>query len=120
MHESGLAEAIVAELRRQAWSSARVLVSDPWGTHTGEALRLHLAIAGPDLDLSAVEVVAVPVGAHCVGCGRAVTVVDANAPCPDCGQPVLPAASVATVEIEIVEAERLGPDHERDQPLALP
>lgn len=102
MHESGVARTIVAALRDHGpWDYARILITDPSFAHSVEALRLHVQVEGPDLDLARLEIVNVAVPAVCMTCGADVAVFAAADPCPRCDGSVLTIASSPTITLEL-------------------
>lgn len=108
MHEAGLAEAVADALRRELAGAPgparfRLLVT---GGHAepdqfDDAFLFHLAAAVPELDVSTLEVVHLPVDRLCVGCGAAFAAVSSDEPCPQCGGSGLPVPSPERVEIEV-------------------
>lgn len=112
MHEAGLAAAVAAALRREgiaalAGARVRLLVS---GGHAepadfDESFRFHLAAAAPDLEMTEVEIVHLPVERVCVGCGVPFEAVSADAPCPRCGGSGLPLPTPERLEIELVRPD---------------
>jgi len=105
MHEAGLAATIVAELRegRLAGQVARPRLvvrgghDDP--ADFDASLRLHLALAGPDLSDPLLEIVHLPVDRLCGGCGRRFDAVGPLATCPSCGGAALPSSAPEDVEL---------------------
>jgi Zn finger protein HypA/HybF involved in hydrogenase expression len=112
MHEAGLARAIAKALRNGAAAPAtgtsagvRVLVTG--GHHPiaefDNALRFHLACEAPELDLARLELIHLPAGRLCTGCGRTYEATDPGESCPTCV-----GASLPLIEREQVEIELLG------------
>jgi Zn finger protein HypA/HybF involved in hydrogenase expression len=99
MHEAGLARAIAKALRD------RPAAPVPGHPHEefDSALRFHLASEAPELDPARLEVVHLPAGRLCTGCGRSYEAADPGEPCPTCG-----GASLPLIEREQVEIELLG------------
>jgi len=122
MHEAGLARAIAKALHDRAPTPARSTgTSTGTGTGTGtgvrvlvtgghhpiaefdNALRFHLASEAPELDLARLELIHLPAGRLCTGCGRTYEATDPGESCPTCG-----GASLPLIEREQVEIELLG------------
>lgn len=102
MHEFGLARTVVVALRDHGpWDHARILITDPSFAHSVEALRLHVQVEGPDLDLDRLEIVNLAVPAACMTCGAEVAVFAAADPCPRCDGSVLIIASSPTITLEL-------------------
>lgn len=106
MHEAALAGTI-AERWREAQRAG--LVGQPrllvrGGHHEpldfDAALRLHLAIAAPELDGEMLEIVHVATPQLCSGCGRQFLAAVTGAACPRCGSAPLPAAAAESVELD--------------------
>ena len=118
MHEAGLARAIAKALHDRAQPPARSTGTST-GTGTGvrvlvtgghhpiaefdNALRFHLASEAPELDLARLELIHLPAGRLCTGCGRTYEATDPGESCPTCG-----GASLPLIEREQVEIELLG------------
>jgi len=112
MHEAGLAVAVADALRREMVGSheeghVRLLVS---GGHvdTGDfdaSLRLHLALAAPDLDLAELEIVHLPADRVCLGCGVPFASIEPDEPCPRCGGSGLSVPTPERVEIELLRPD---------------
>jgi len=118
MHEAGLARAIAKALHDRAPTPARSTGTST-GTGTGvrvlvtgghhpiaefdNALRFHLASEAPELDLARLELIHLPAGRLCTGCGRTYEATDPGESCPTCG-----GASLPLIEREQVEIELLG------------
>lgn len=104
MHEAGLAVAIADALREQRPVGARVRLLVTGGHAEPEdfdgALRLHLAAAAPGLDVAAIEIVHLPAGRLCVGCGREFAAASSETPCPGCGGSALPVDGRERIELE--------------------
>jgi Zn finger protein HypA/HybF involved in hydrogenase expression len=105
MHESGLAAAVAAALRKHDLGGARIrlLVTGGHGNELAEdaALRTHLLIAAPELDGAAIEIVHLPSPRACVACGTGFEASRSDAPCPACGGSALPVPTRETIEIEL-------------------
>lgn len=105
MHEAGIAQAIVAELRTRqtAGVQVRILVRGGHADAAGfdAALRAHLRAAGPDLDLAGIEIVHLPAQRRCASCSAMYEAVDPAAPCPTCGGSAWPDTSPEQIEVEI-------------------
>lgn len=108
MHEAGLAATIARELlegrRAGRTSEARLIVR---GGHDepedfDASLRLHLALAVPDLANPLLEIVHVPVDRLCSRCGDCFRATRPRAACPACGSPAMPSAIAQEVELEWV------------------
>jgi hypothetical protein len=106
MHEAALAGTIAMR-----WRDARRagLVGHPrllvQGAHHAPidfdaALRLHLAIAAPELDADALEIIHVPVARLCSRCGGPFTADPPGAACPDCGGAALPGATDESIDLD--------------------
>jgi len=109
MHEAGLAAAVVDALRAERLDGAgiRLLVTGGHADH-GDfdgALRLHLAAAAPDLDVTAIEIVHLPSVRLCVGCGREFPAGSPETPCPSCGGCALPVDGRERIELEWMGGE---------------
>jgi len=117
MHEAGLARAIVKALRNRAVAPARgtgtstdtgtgVRVLVTGGHHPvaefDNALRFHLASEAPELDLARLELIHLPAGRLCTGCGRTYEATDPGESCPTCGGASLPLIEREQVEIELL------------------
>jgi Zn finger protein HypA/HybF involved in hydrogenase expression len=107
MHEAGIATLIVAALQEQnpPGPHARVRVR---GGHTDAksfdaALRLYLAAADSQLDLSRVEIVHLPHSLKCATCSHSYEAEDAAAACPRCGGAAWPDYAPEEVELELLE-----------------
>ena len=111
MHEAGLARAIAKALRNRPAAPApgtspgvRLLVTG--GHHPNEefdsALRFHLASEAPELDPARLEVIHLPAGRLCTGCGRSYQAADPGESCPTCGGASLPLIEREQVEIELL------------------
>jgi Zn finger protein HypA/HybF involved in hydrogenase expression len=108
MHEAGLATALVAAIRDHdlAERRLRVLVSgghdDPFAFD--DALRFHLSIAGPELDIDRIEIVHLPTQRWCPSCGhRFVGLGDAD--CPACGRATMAERTEEQVELEALDGD---------------
>jgi len=116
MHEAGLARAIAKALHDRAPTPARSTGTST-GTGTGvrvlvtgghhpiaefdNALRFHLASEAPELDLARLELIHLPAGRLCTGCGRTYEATDPGESCPTCGGASLPLIEREQVEIEL-------------------
>jgi Zn finger protein HypA/HybF involved in hydrogenase expression len=105
MHEAALANTIAAKLResRQAGVVGRPRLVVRGGHDESAAfdaaLRLHLALAAPELDSDALDIIHAPVTRLCSGCGRRFGASDPLAPCPTCGSLGLPTTMDEEVEL---------------------
>jgi len=106
MHEAGLAATIAIELlagrRSGQTGEARLIVR---GGHDepedfDASLRLHLALAAPDLSSPLLEIVHLPVDRLCSGCGAPFRAARPRALCPACGCAALPSTMPEEVELE--------------------
>lgn len=104
MHEAGLAVAIAEALREERLDGARVRLLVTGGQAEADdfdgALRLHLAAAASDLDVAAIEIVHLPSGRLCVGCGGEFAAASSETPCPGCGGTALPVDGRERIELE--------------------
>jgi hypothetical protein len=64
------------------------------------ALRLHLAIAAPELDGDMLEIVHLPVERLCSRCARQFMADPPGSACPDCGGAALPGATEEAIELD--------------------
>ncbi|MDA8202780.1 MAG: hydrogenase/urease maturation nickel metallochaperone HypA [Chloroflexi bacterium] len=105
MHEAGIARSIAAVLRGRDVAGRRVVLHVRGGHHGPDefeaALRLHLEIEAPDLELTSFEIVHDPVPRFCVGCGAEFPAARPEDPCPRCGGTSLPLLDREQVEVEI-------------------
>lgn len=106
MHEAALAGMVADRLReaRRAGRAGhpRLLVR---GGHDEPAdfdasLRLHVALAAPELRDAPLEIVHLPVARLCSGCGQQFGAVGPRAVCPECGSAALPNAIPEEVELD--------------------
>jgi Zn finger protein HypA/HybF involved in hydrogenase expression len=104
VHEAGLAVAIAEALREERLDGARIrlLVTGGYAEAADfdQALRLHLAAAASDLDVTAIEIVHLPASRLCVGCGGEFAAVSTETPCPRCGGSALPIHGSERIELE--------------------
>jgi hypothetical protein len=106
MHEAALAGTIAErwrEAHRSGWvGRPRLIVRG--GHHEpidfDAALRLHLAIAAPELDPDGLDIVHLSVARLCSGCGRQFMADHPGAACPDCGAAALPGAADGSIDLE--------------------
>lgn len=105
MHEAALANTIAISLResRQAGVVGRPRLVIRGGHDESAAfdaaLRLHLALAAPEFDIDALDIIHAPITRMCSGCGRRYRASDLLAPCPTCGSLGLPTAMDEEVEL---------------------
>jgi Zn finger protein HypA/HybF involved in hydrogenase expression len=105
MHEAALAETIAIRWReaRRAGTVGRPRLVVRGGHDEpldfDAALRLHLAIAAPELDGDTLEIIHAPVARLCSGCGGEFLAASQAAPCPDCGSAALPGATGDSIEL---------------------
>ncbi|MEX1173311.1 MAG: hypothetical protein WEG56_11955 [Chloroflexota bacterium] len=104
MHEAGIAAALAAAIRERDVdvSAVRVVVT---GAHHSPAVfdpavRLHLSMIAPEIDVEAIDFVHRPVERPCIGCWTLFAAVGPDAPCPACGGPGLPSPDPERVELE--------------------
>jgi Zn finger protein HypA/HybF involved in hydrogenase expression len=115
MHEAGLAEAVASRLRQEGLlarghPSIRLVVAGGHGAGAAfdEALRFHLALAAPELDVARVGIVHEPRTFTCVGCGAAFDSEGDDASCPACGGPGLaPPEPERVVAIDVSSPEEM-------------
>lgn len=88
MHEGRIAQAVAAEIRERGLGGRglRLVVSGGHGDAPAfdAALRLHLAVALPHLDVAAIEIVHRPAVHLCGGCGGAYVAPEPTSRCPAC------------------------------------
>lgn len=105
MHEAALANTIAISLResRQAGVVGRPRLVIRGGHDESAAfdaaLRLHLALAAPEFDIDALDIIHAPITRMCSGCGRRYRASDLLEPCPTCGSLGLPTAMDEEVEL---------------------
>jgi Zn finger protein HypA/HybF involved in hydrogenase expression len=106
MHEAGLAASIAETLRRHGLDAKgppiRLIVR---GGHSAEAafddaLRLHLELSLPNLDVGRVTIVHQPREATCVACGATFAAAALDSSCPICGGPGLSRPTPESVDVE--------------------
>lgn len=106
MHEAALAGTLASRLRQARATGPlgrpRLLVR---GGHDepddfDASLRLHLALAAPDVDSATLEILHLPVERICSGCGGTFSSDRFAAACPLCGRPALPNRALESVELE--------------------
>jgi hypothetical protein len=88
MHEGRIADAVAAEIRERGdGDGLRLIVSGGHGDAQAfdAALRLHLAAALPQLDVSAISIVHRPAARLCGGCAGAYIARHPSDRCPACG-----------------------------------
>jgi len=116
MHESLLAEAIAARVRRHARSSPsdvlRVVVRGGQdGSTIAAALRLHLRIAIPELDDARLLIVHEATDRLCSRCASsfpAPRMADLLATCPSCGGAPLPITAAEEVDVQWMTSGTAG------------
>jgi hypothetical protein len=109
MHEAALAGTLAIRLRQ---ARATALIGRPRllvrGGHDepddfDAALRLHLALAAPEMESSTLEILHLPVERICSGCGGRFSSDRFAAACPACGSPALPNRTLESVELEWID-----------------
>ena len=106
MHEAALAGTIALRWRdaRRAGLVGRPRLFVRGGHHEASdfdaAVRLHLAVVAPDLDVEALEIVHLPVLRLCSGCGRQFMAEAPGSACPECGAAALPGGPDEEIELD--------------------
>ncbi len=106
MHEAGLAEAIAAEIRERGLERESLRLEVTGGSGDVEAfdaaLRLHLSLALPDLDVAAIGIDH-RVTRLCPRCGPVAGPGGGDGPCPTCGGPSVVLPTPEQVAIGVAE-----------------
>jgi hypothetical protein len=111
MHEAALAGRVAARLREAQRAGvvgrARLLVrgcrDEP--TDFDAAVRLHLALAAPELDADALDIVHLQIDRLCAACGHRFGATEPAPACPSCGGVALPLPMEEEVEIDWTSEE---------------
>jgi Zn finger protein HypA/HybF involved in hydrogenase expression len=89
MHEAGLAADVAQAIRDRALSGRRIQLFVTGGHADVDdfdaALRFHLAISDPALDLNEITIEHLPEERACISCGHAFAAIGMLAECPRCG-----------------------------------
>ena len=107
MHEAALAHAVASRLRQEGILAGdhppiRIVVSGGHGDAASfdAALRLHLAIAAPELLPDQLDIIHRPRRYLCGRCGSPFPALDDDSGCPSCGGPGILPRQPEQVEIE--------------------
>jgi Zn finger protein HypA/HybF involved in hydrogenase expression len=106
MHEAAIADAILGALREQApGRRARILVRGGHGDPEAfdMALRFHLLVGDPRIELAQMEIVHLPRVLICANCGNGYEAKDPIEACPACGGGAWPDYAPEEVELELLE-----------------
>lgn len=108
MHEAGIARAVAGAIRDQAAPDDLIRLFVTGGHGQPEdfdaALRLHLALALPDRDPAAFEIVHRPTSRLCPACAVTFDGIRPLDPCPTCGSPGLETPVSEEIDLEILPA----------------
>ena len=106
MHEAGIARGIINTLgaRPADWERLRIVVR---GGHTNRydfdaALRLHLRLAAPALDIRRIVIVHEPRSLTCANCGARFEAIDLTDPCPHCSGGAWPESGAEEIMLELL------------------
>jgi Zn finger protein HypA/HybF involved in hydrogenase expression len=108
VHEAGLAIALVAAIRDHDLAARRVRVlvtgghDDPFAFD--DALRFHMALAGPELVMERIDIVHLPSKRWCPSCGHRFEAAG-DAECPLCGRATMSERTEEQVELEVLDGD---------------